>query len=75
VLVVRRANYLLMPALLASGEISVGVSHTKELPANAKRKVLRRPTPMLLRADSMPGPITMMSTAHALMPWCPLRVT
>lgn len=38
VVVVRRANYLLMPALLASGEISVGVSYTTDLPANAKRK-------------------------------------
>lgn len=56
-LVVRRANYLLMPQLLASGEISVGVSYTEELPANAKRKVLRRPQPRLLRADAIPGSI------------------
>ncbi|MDQ7987171.1 LysR family transcriptional regulator [Pseudomonas sp. G34] len=55
VLVVRRANYLLMPNLLASGEISVGVSYTEELPANAKRKTLRRSKPKLLRADSIPG--------------------
>jgi LysR family transcriptional activator of mexEF-oprN operon len=55
VLVVRRANYLLMPNLLASGEISVGVSYTEELPANAKRKTLRRSKPKLLRADSVPG--------------------
>src|SRR5476651_2878341 len=41
VLVVRRVNYILMPALLASGEISIGVSYTNDLPANAKRKVLR----------------------------------
>jgi len=59
VLVVRRVNYLLMPTLLASGEISVGVSYTSELPANAKRKVLRRSKPKLLRADSMPGSITL----------------
>lgn len=57
VLVIRRANYLLMPSLLASGEISVGVSYTEELPANAKRKVLRRSKPKLLRADSAPGVI------------------
>lgn len=56
-LVVRRANYLLMPQLLASGEISVGVSYTEELPANAKRKVLRRTQPRLLRADAIPGAI------------------
>lgn len=59
VLVVRRANYLLMPGLLGSGEISVGVCYTEELPANAKRKVLRRPKPMLLRADSIPGPLSL----------------
>lgn len=59
VLVVRRVNYLLMPALLASGEISVGVSYTSDLPANAKRKVLRRSKPKLLRADSVPGSITL----------------
>jgi len=44
-----------MPNLLASGEISVGVSYTEELPANAKRKTLRRSKPKLLRADSIPG--------------------
>lgn len=55
VLVVRRANYLLMPNLLASGEISVGVSYTDELPANAKRKTVRRSKPKILRADSAPG--------------------
>ena len=59
VLVVRRVNYLLMPTLLASGEISVGVSYTSELPANAKRKLLRRSKPKLLRADSVPGSITL----------------
>ncbi|AGI23909.1 LysR family transcriptional regulator [Pseudomonas sp. MT3] len=59
VLVVRRANYLLMPQLLASGEISVGVSYTDELPANAKRKTLRRSTWKVLRADSIPGALTL----------------
>jgi LysR family transcriptional activator of mexEF-oprN operon len=59
VLVVRRTNYILMPALLSSGEISIGVSYTDDLPANAKRKVLRRSKPKLLRADTMPGPITL----------------
>ena len=59
VLVIRRTNYLLMPALLASGEISVGVSYTEELPANAKRKVLRRSKAKLLRADSVPGPLSL----------------
>ncbi|WP_255838442.1 LysR family transcriptional regulator [Pseudomonas benzenivorans] len=59
VLVIRRTNYLLMPGLLASGEISVGVSYTEELPANAKRKVMRRSKPKLLRADSVPGPLSL----------------
>jgi len=59
VLVIRRVNYILIPALLASGEISVGVSYTSELPANAKRKVLRRSRPRLLRADSMPGAMSL----------------
>lgn len=59
VLVIRRTNYLLMPGLLASGEISVGVSYTEELPANAKRKVMRRSRAKLLRADSIPGPLSL----------------
>lgn len=59
VLVVRRANYPLMPNLLASGEISVGVSYTDELPANAKRKTVRRSKPKILRADSAPGQLTL----------------
>ena len=59
VLVVRRVNYILMPGLLASGEISIGVSYTADLPANAKRKVLRRSLPKLLRADSVPGSLSL----------------
>ncbi len=59
VLVVRRVNYLLVPAKLSSGEISIGVCYTTDLPANAKRKVLRRSSPKLLRADTMPGPLTL----------------
>lgn len=58
-LVVRRVNYILMPGLLASGEISIGVSYTADLPANAKRKVLRRSLPKLLRADSVPGSLSL----------------
>jgi len=59
VVVVRRANYLLMPALLASGEISVGVSYTTDLPANAKRKKLRDIPCKVLRGDDRPGPLTL----------------
>ncbi|HWT96873.1 MAG TPA: LysR family transcriptional regulator [Terriglobales bacterium] len=59
VLVIRRANYLLMPGLLASGEISVGVAYTIDLPANAKRKTVRRTRGKLLRADAIPGKLTL----------------
>lgn len=59
VLVVRRANYLLLPHLLGSGEISVGVCATGALPANAKRRVLRRSQLRVLRADTAPGPLTL----------------
>ncbi|CAI8861490.1 LysR family transcriptional regulator [Pseudomonas sp. IT-P294] len=54
-LVVRRADHWQMSQLLASGEISLGISHTLELPANARRKGLRPIRPMLLRADSQSG--------------------
>ncbi|WP_249674320.1 LysR family transcriptional regulator [Pseudomonas abieticivorans] len=59
IIVVRRTNYLLMPAMLASGEISVGVSYTTELPANAKRKKLRDIGVKVLRGDSRPGPMSL----------------
>ncbi|MDE1195946.1 LysR family transcriptional regulator [Pseudomonas sp. Bc-h] len=59
IVVVRRANYLLMPALLASGEISVGISYTTDLPANAKRKKLRDIGCKVLRGDKRPGTLTL----------------
>lgn len=59
IVVVRRANYLLMPTLLASGEISVGVSYTTDLPANAKCKKLRDIPCKVLRGDKRPGPLTL----------------
>ncbi|HWV10542.1 MULTISPECIES: LysR substrate-binding domain-containing protein [unclassified Pseudomonas] len=59
VIVVRRVNFLLMPTMLASGEISVGVSYTTELPANAKRKKLRDLKVKVLRGDNRPGPLTL----------------
>jgi LysR family transcriptional activator of mexEF-oprN operon len=40
---------------LGNGDICVGISHTDELPANARRKGLRPIRPMLLRADTQPG--------------------
>ncbi|MDD0996987.1 LysR family transcriptional regulator [Pseudomonas sp. TNT2022 ID1044] len=59
VVVVRRVNYLLMSSMLASGEISVGISYTTELPANAKRKKLRDLSVKVLRGDDRPGPLTL----------------
>ncbi|OWJ96286.1 LysR family transcriptional regulator [Pseudomonas sp. A46] len=57
--VVRRVNYLLLPSLLASGEISVGVSYTQDLPANAKRRKLRDIPCKVLRGDDGSGPLTL----------------
>jgi LysR family transcriptional activator of mexEF-oprN operon len=59
VVVVRRVNFLLMSSMLASGEISVGISYTTELPANAKRKKLRDLSVKILRGDDRPGPLTL----------------
>ena len=59
VIVVRRVNFLLMSSMLASGEISVGVSYTTELPANAKRRKLREMRVKVLRGDERPGPLTL----------------
>ncbi|MGX1175171.1 LysR family transcriptional regulator [Pseudomonas sp. R151218B TE3479] len=58
-LVVRRTDQWLVSQLLVSGEISLGISPTLELPANARRKTLRPIRPMLLRADSQPGELTL----------------
>ncbi|MGE8359721.1 LysR family transcriptional regulator [Pseudomonas sp.] len=54
-LVVRRADQWQLPQLLASGEISLGISHTLQLPANARCKTLLPIRPMLLRADAQCG--------------------
>ncbi|WP_212625411.1 LysR substrate-binding domain-containing protein [Pseudomonas sp. PP3] len=59
IVVVRRANYLLMPSLLGSGEISVGISYTTDLPANAKRRKLRDIETKVLRGDNRPGGLTL----------------
>ncbi|MDO7900064.1 LysR family transcriptional regulator [Pseudomonas citrulli] len=58
-LVVRRADQWQISQLLTCGEISLGISHTLELPANARRKGLRPIRPMLLRADSQPGELSL----------------
>lgn len=45
--------------LAGLGEISVGVSYTTELPANAKRKKLRDIGCKVLRGDNRPEPLTL----------------
>ncbi|TWI52753.1 transcriptional regulator, LysR family [Pseudomonas duriflava] len=59
ILVIRRTNYMTMSSQLSSGEITVGVAYTNELPANAKRKVVRLTRPKLLRADTIPGTLSL----------------
>lgn len=56
-LIVRRVDQQQMSQRLMNGDISVGISHTLDLPANARRKGLRPMRPMLLRADPRPGPL------------------
>ncbi|EIK97297.1 LysR family transcriptional regulator [Pseudomonas sp. M47T1] len=59
VFVVQHVDYWRVPDLLASGEITVGISQTRGLPANAKRKLLRRIQPRILRADKSDHPLTL----------------
>lgn len=58
-LVIHRTDCSRMPVLLGNGEISVGISYTCDLPANAKRKFLRMVRPMVLRADSSKTSLTL----------------
>ncbi|WP_437882880.1 LysR family transcriptional regulator [Pseudomonas sp. LRF_L74] len=59
VLVVRNANFLLLPGLLATGEVSIGISYTTQLPANAKCRTLRNIRAMVLRAEDGSSPLTL----------------
>lgn len=59
VVVVRPANFLLLPGLLATGEISTGISYTTQLPANAKCRTLRDIKAVVIRADDGRGPLTL----------------
>ncbi|WP_247841612.1 LysR family transcriptional regulator [Pseudomonas sp. MWU12-3103b] len=52
VIVIRHANHTLINELLTQGDITLGISQTKELPANAKRKLLRKIRHRVLRADN-----------------------
>ena len=58
-LVVRRADHWQMSQLLAAGEISLGISHTHDLPATARRKCLRTIQPMLLRSHGSNGALNL----------------
>ncbi|SFH38676.1 LysR family transcriptional regulator [Modicisalibacter xianhensis] len=68
-LVIRRANYLAMPDLLHSSDISLGVCCMRDLPADIRCKELRHAYPKVLRADTAPEPLsleTYCSRPHAL---------
>ncbi len=58
-IVVQHVDYWRIPDLLASGDITVGISQTRGLPANAKRKLLRHIQPMILRADASSTPMSL----------------
>lgn len=59
VIVIKQVNAWNISELLASGEITVGVCITKDLPGNAKRKLLRNVVPMVLRTDVSDTPLTL----------------
>nr|WP_172689846.1 LysR substrate-binding domain-containing protein [Pseudomonas fluorescens]ASI38107.1 Putative LysR family transcriptional regulator TtgS [Pseudomonas fluorescens]AWH58704.1 Putative LysR family transcriptional regulator TtgS [Pseudomonas fluorescens] len=59
VIVIRRVNFWDVAEQLISGAITVAVCLTRELPANAKRKALRKVQPMVLRADKSAKPLTL----------------
>lgn len=58
VIVVKHVDYLNISEVLMSGDITVGVCLTRELPANAKRKTLRNVQPRLVRADKPRSPMS-----------------
>ncbi|PBQ14659.1 LysR family transcriptional regulator [Pseudomonas congelans] len=59
VIVVKHVDYLNISEVLMSGDITVGVCLTRELPANAKRKTLRNVQPRLVRADKPVNPMSL----------------
>lgn len=58
-LIVLRVDQQQMSQRLFNGEISLGISHTLDLPASARRKSLRTVRPMLLRADNRAEAVTL----------------
>ncbi|HEY0285573.1 MAG TPA: LysR family transcriptional regulator [Pseudomonas sp.] len=59
VIVIKQVNYWNISEFLMSGEVSVGVCMTRELPANAKRKLLRTVQPMAVQANKSSKPMTL----------------
>jgi len=59
VIVVNHVDYWSISDSLMAGEITVGISQTRDLPANAKRKMLRSVQPRVLRADKSSSPLTL----------------
>jgi len=59
VIVVKHVDYWNISESLMSGDITVGVCLTRELPANAKRKLLRTMQPRVVRADKSTTPLTL----------------
>ncbi|MBI6752360.1 LysR family transcriptional regulator [Pseudomonas syringae] len=59
VIVVKHVDYLNISEVLMSGDITVGVCLTRELPANAKRKTLRNVQPRMVRADKPASPMSL----------------
>lgn len=59
VVVVQHVDYWRIPDLLAAGDVTVGISQTKGLPANAKRKVLRTMQARVVRADKSTTPLSL----------------
>lgn len=52
-LVVRRTDQFMMANQFATGEVSMGVCHSRDLPANAKRRSLRDTRPTVLSSRSV----------------------
>ncbi|MGI4840328.1 MAG: LysR family transcriptional regulator [Janthinobacterium lividum] len=59
VVVIRRTQYLSVNNQLSSGEISLGICYTDELPSNTKRRTLRRSQSVIVHADIEGGPMTL----------------
>ncbi|MDM3889538.1 LysR substrate-binding domain-containing protein [Pseudomonas juntendi] len=59
VVVVQHVDYWRIPDLLAAGDVTVGISQTRGLPANAKRKVLRSMQARVVRADKSTRALTL----------------